>query len=158
MKKAIVLLFLLAASLALFSACEKSYRDDLTPYELADYLEAEGVATSLRSMDDNAGFYGNLSIGAPFSLRLAEDGSNLDEFAIFACGNEQEAKALAKRLESYLADRYEKDKEWYLSYIPMEVPKLQHAEVKIFGKYVVYAILSQDGRNRTFDLLRQKLL
>lgn len=158
MKKSLILLFCLIASLFLLTACQESYREDLTPYELADYLETELGKNSLRKMDDKTDFYGDLMMDASFALRLAEDGSNLDEFSVFSCQDEKEAKSLAKKLEVYLEERYEKDKEWYLSYIPKEVPKLQHAEVKTFGKYVVYAILSQEERNRVFDLLRQKLL
>ena len=109
-------------------------------------------------MDDVVAFYGELGVKVPFALRIAEDGSNLNEFAIFACEDAGAAKALAKKLDGYLEERYESDKEWYLSYIPAEVPKLRDAEVKTFGRYAVYAILSQDARNRAFDLLRQKLL
>ncbi|MBQ7173196.1 MAG: DUF4358 domain-containing protein [Clostridia bacterium] len=158
MKKALALLCLVAASLLVFAACKESYRNDLTPYELADHLETEGVGGLLRQMDDQVGFYGELQIDSPFALRLAEDGSNLDEFAVFSCENETQAKALAKRLNDYLKERYEKDRDWYLSYIPEELPKLQRAEVKTFGNYVAYAILSQNERNRAFDLLHQKLL
>ena len=148
----------LLLSLLLFAACKANYRQDLSAYEIADYLETEGAATLLRQMDDNAAFFGDLELDIPFALRLAEDGSNLDEFAVFACNDAAEAKTLAKKLESYLAERYEKDKDWYLSYIPDELPKLQNAEVRTYGKYVVYAVLSQDSRNHAFDLVRQKLL
>ena len=158
MKRFLTILLLLIL-LFLFPSCAKNYRQDLTPYALADYVERELPLTPLRALDDQSNFYGDLlESDVAFALRVAEDGSNLDEFAVFACPDAATAKAFAKKLEHYLATLYQENREWYLSYIPAEVPKLQNAEVKTFGQYVAYAILNEHERNRVFDLLREKLL
>lgn len=160
MKRFFAFLLCLAA-LVCCSACRTEYRQDLSPVSLADYLERELPLGSMRTLDDKSEFYGRaLALDGvdSFALRIAEDGSNLDEFGIFACVDENAAKALATELENHLAFLYKTNREWYLSYIPKEVPKLQNAEVKTYGRYVAYSILNENERNRVFDLLRQKLL
>ena len=154
-------LFLCLAALVCCSACRTEYRQDISPVDLADYLERELSLGSMRTLDDKSEFYGGaLALDGvdSFALRIAEDGSNLDEFGVFSCTDKHAAKALATELENHLAFLYDANREWYLSYIPAEVPKLQNAEVKRFGRYVAYAILNENERNRVFDLLREKLL
>ena len=161
MKRLVFLLLSFVAMLGILTACNKEYRQDLTPYELADYVERGLSLEALRNLDDKADFYGELlppENDTTFSLRVAEDGSKLDEFGVFACADETSAKEFAKELEGYLEKMDQANREWYLSYIPEEVPKLQNAEVKSFGRYVAYAILNENERNRVFDLLREKLL
>ena len=162
MKRLLFAFFCVLTLLSLFASCKAAdYRQDVSPYELANYLEAELGGERRRALDDKAAFYDDLLPSAEqtsFSLRVAEDGSNLDEFGIFACADATEAKALADEVKAYLNELDRTNREWYLSYIPAEVPKVQNAEVKTFGRYVAYAILGENDRNRLFDLLRQKLL
>ena len=161
MKRLILLLLSFGAILFVFSSCRAEYRQDLTPHELADHIERELSGKSYRNLDDKSAFYGGalpLEEGTFFALRVAEDGSDLDEFGIFACADESAAQALASEVKSYLETLDRTNREWYLSYIPEEVPKLQNAEVKTYGRYVAYAILSENERNRVFDLVKQKLL
>lgn len=162
MKRFFVCFLCLTALLSLLSACRADYRQDLAPTTIADYIESElSSGTAYRNLDDKSSFYGgafDLESVDHFALRVAEDGSNLDEFGIFSCTDEEGAKALEKEIKNYLAFLYKTNREWYLSYIPEEVPKLQNAEVKTYGRYVAYAILSENDRNRLFDLIKQKLL
>ncbi len=161
MKRFAMLLLCLGTLVLILSACRTEYRQDLAPYELADHVERELSGGDFRVLDDQSAFYGGafpLEKDATFALRVAKDGSNLNEFAVFACDDAESANALAKEIKDYLAFLFQTNREWYLSYIPAEVPKLQNAEVKTFGRYVAYAILSENDRNRVFDLLRQKLL
>ena len=160
MKRFITIIFCSLALFVSFCSCAKKYRQDLSPYELADYVEKELPGTPLCVLDKQADFYaGKLSLEEiSFALRVAEDGSDLDEFGVFACSDENSAKSFSKELDAYLETLYQENREWYLSYIPNEVPKLQNAEVKTFGRYVAYAILNENERNRVFDLLRERLL
>ena len=156
------LIFLLLP-LLLFVSCAPEYVSSRTPAEIADRIE-NGLQgkQSFRNLDNKTDYFGNAiafdDALESFSLRVASDGSNLDEFAVFACRNEAAAKELSKRLEEYLASLYRENREWYLSYIPEEIPKLRDAEVGVFGRYAVYAILSADRRQRALDLAREALL
>lgn len=83
--------------------------------------------------------------------------NNIDEFGIFhvTSGNAATMEALLR--ERYLAASYEKNRDFYNSYIPNETQKLRDAEVKSFGNYVVYAIMSAADRNTLFNAVRDEL-
>ena len=42
-------------------------------------------------------------------------------------------------------------------YMPEEKPKLENAEVKTVGNYVMYAILSDDGKKSAFGAFEKSL-
>ena len=82
---------------------------------------------------------------------------NIDEFGVFHVtdGNADAMEALLR--EKYLTPCYEKNREFYNSYIPNETSKLRDAKVKVFGNYVVYAIMSAQDRNTLFNAVRDEL-
>ena len=55
---------------------------------------------------------------------------------------------------AYIARRIEA---WMPEYMPEEFPKMEAASVKIFGNYVVYAILSEDVKADVFDAVKAEL-
>ena len=81
----------------------------------------------------------------------------IDEFGIFhvTSGNASAMEALLR--ERYLTPCYEKNREFYNSYIPNETSKLRDAEVKVFGNYVVYAIMNTQDRNTLFNAVQDEL-
>ena len=81
----------------------------------------------------------------------------IDEIGFFRT-SERDAEALAELLRSsYLAPAYEKNRDFYDSYIPRETPKLRDARVECFGDTVVYAILSPTDQATLFSALRDAL-
>lgn len=84
-------------------------------------------------------------------------GYNINEVGIFEVeGNH--SSDMRQKLRSYLEDSYKNNQSWYDSYMPEETPKLRDAEVKVFGKYVVYAILNKEDRAAFFDAVENELL
>ena len=64
---------------------------------------------------------------------------------------------MENHLVSYLSKSFEKNREFYDSYIPEETAKLRDAEVRRFGNYVAYAILDRDSKSRFFSAIEDKL-
>ena len=89
-------------------------------------------------------------------IRFASNSSNLNEIGIFHT-TDGNAAEMANLLKAYLMQSYEKNHTWYNSYIPTETPKLRDAEIRIYGNYVVYAILSKDSKNAFFTLVENQL-
>ena len=89
--------------------------------------------------------------------RLSKDGNNIDEFGIYQV-TDGNAKALKKLVEGYLSKSYEQNQAYYDSYNPQQTPKLRDAEVKVFGNYVAYAILSDADRATFFDTVEKALI
>ena len=81
-------------------------------------------------------------------MRISTAGDRIDEYGILHSdiGTEEAARLLRE----YLTRSYEQNRAFYDSYIPTETPKLRDAEVRVFGDYVVYAILSPEERSTLF--------
>ena len=148
------LLFFSALFLLSFAGCGKptprKYLNDLSAAELAD-LAGDALSEDFRAADaDYLTDYVTLpQAGYSISVRLAAGGDRIDEFGILHSdiGTEEAARLL----RDYLARSYEQNRTFYDSYIPTETPKLRDAEVRVYGDYVVYAILSPEEKTAFFN-------
>ena len=159
MKKLLSCLLAAVLLLSMVSCVGTSYKTDVAVDELAINASPKligGVvyrAAAANYFDD----YFDMPDGIEdFTVRITGDTGNLDEFGIFhvPAGREKEMTGL---LQGYLAARLERNEEFYNSYIPEEVVKLRSAEVKVFGSYIVYAILSDDNSTILFSAIEEAL-
>lgn len=79
-------------------------------------------------------------------------GTNIDEFGIFKAGNmtTDELKAM---IESYLQILVDS----WMNYQPEEKPKLDNAEIKVSGDYVMYCILADADKETAFKTFTDAL-
>lgn len=153
-------LTLLPTVLALFS-CKKAsvtYLDTLRAEELASEAEDELDNTEFRHADGNwLDDYITLPEGlSDYEIRFASDGNNLNEFGIWHAKSDQ-ITPLEATLRTYLAESLLRNRSFYDSYIPQEVPKLENAEVRVYGNYVCYAILSEEDKAIFFRTIEEEL-
>lgn len=134
----------------------RNYLKTLSAAELAD-LAGNGLAEDFRVADaDYLTDYVNLpQSGYSLSIRIAGGGDCIDEYGVLKSdiGTEEAARLLRE----YLARSYEQNRTFYDSYIPAETPKLRDAEVRIYGDYAVYAILSPEEKDAFFNRVEQCL-
>ena len=143
----------------LLTSCEKTltYTDSLTSEELSEKALETLHSTDFLSADSSyLSDYIDLSHLPKGTVFFAADGKNLDEFGIWHLPAEQVGE-MKNLLESYLSESLERNRSFYDSYIPEETPKLRDAEVRVFGNYVAYAILSEHDRARFFQVLKNEL-
>lgn len=158
--KRFFLLLLCVCLLASLSACRKTqYRDGPSANELAE--QALGVLDAadgytVAEHDLLEGYFHIPDNAADFTVRIRTDRNNIDEFGIYRV-SDGDAREMATLLEDYLAQSLEQNRDWYDSYIPTETPKLRRAEVRVFGNYAVYAILSDGERERFFERIEALL-
>ena len=154
MKKRIFAVLLTAVLLALPSCTKNtppSYRSDKTAVEVYSAV-AEVVSTDapLAAVDTDYVRYRMMldtSIMEDYAIYMQNTGSSLDEIGIIkAIGND--TAAVEKAVQDYLTQRNE---EWTGMYLVEEYPKLQDAEYRVFGRYVVYGILSESEKTALFD-------
>lgn len=157
MKKLIlfpVLLFLL-----LLPACRaKTYRNDLAPEDLAQTCaEAIGMEDPIY---ENAEVLRNVSTSfekrPDATVCYTANGGNLDEFCIWRTDND-DVGTVVSFLNAYLGETLENNRAYYDSYIPEETPKLRDAEVRVYGSYAVYAVLSPEARKTFFATVESAL-
>lgn len=92
---------------------------------------------------------------ADYAVKIRASGANIDEYGIFKAADSSEVEAAVSVVNAYLAMRVDT---WMPEYMPEEFPKMEEASVKVFGQYVVYAILADDVKADVFNAIEEKLL
>ena len=161
MKKIHVLSLILALCCLLFACAKASaYANDVPCAELADR------ATDQIPVNFGYETYGGEHIRYYFDdtelpddvcLRYSVLSEDINEVGIFHAPNEEAKAELVRLCEDYLARLLDEESAFIASYAPKELSKLEHAEVKSFGNYVVYAILDDDDRELVFETVEKEL-
>ena len=154
-----ILSSLLVLGLLFLPACRrKSYRNDLSAQVLAE-LGANAIAMEdpvFEGADALPSISESIDSESDVVVCHSADGSRLDEICVFHTDNNN-AATVSTFLRNYLSETFENNRAYYDSYIPSETPKLRDAEVRIYGSYVVYAILDKNDRSRFFETIKAKL-
>ncbi len=162
MKKHVLWIYALAILTILsLVSCKKAtavYSDRISAAELAEEVEDELDMTDLRDANgDWLSDYVTLPDGLnDYKICYSSDGNNLNEFGIWHVKSDQIAPMEAT-LRTYLAESLLQNRTFYDSYIPEETPKLEHAEVRVIGNYVCYAILDESDRATFFRTIEEEL-
>ena len=155
MKKTLSILLLLALTLCLFSCADKGeYLDDVNTASVANAMVAS-LAADLDYTTVGADYLSDfVTIPASVkscSIMISTEGNDLNEIGVFHVDAEKgSVDEVKKVIETYLTDSLTAYQSWYDGYIPQETPKLINAEVKVFGNYVIYAILSDADKTEAF--------
>lgn len=159
MKKRI-LTALLAAVLLLLPSCKDktpTYRNDKTAAEVyTAAASAVSAVNPLAEADEDYIRYRMMldtSVMENCSIHIQNTGSSLDEIGIIKALSD-DTSAVEKAVSEYLTQRNE---EWTGMYLVEEYPKLRDAEYKVFGRYVVYGILSESDKTALFDAVSSAL-
>jgi len=155
MKKTLLCLLALAMLLSL-AACVRpvtpAYQEAIEPAALAAYCQAVLPSGDLLADADEDYLRYRMelpeAVAAAAVIRIQNAGTALDEFGVLRAPDGVDAKAVAETIEAYLTARRE---EWTGMYLVEEFPKLRDAECRVFGRYVVYGILSEEDRGKLFD-------
>ena len=103
------------------------------------------------------GHFAQGSLFDDFSVIYSTDANDINEIGIFHCEDEISAKEFFTVLKGYVSDQQENQKAFIASYAPREVPKLDVAEARRYGNYVIYTILDQNAKNEVFDEAKELL-
>ncbi|MBO5938644.1 MAG: DUF4358 domain-containing protein [Clostridia bacterium] len=161
MKRFLVVLLLMTLLLSSCAKKEKTYADDLPCAELADTVEEQipvdfGYETF--GGEHLRYYFEDTKLHDDACLRYTVRSEDIGEFGIFHTPDEASRQEIEDLCEDYLETLREEKTTFIESYAPEEVPKLERAEVRSFGNYTVYAILSDDDRELLFDTVEKKLV
>lgn len=166
MKKLLSIVLAAFFVLTLFSCtpdAQVSYRDDTKCSILSENVEDKlTLGDGLELLDK-----GDLALQSEPAvsdvLSLVDDhvfrftgGNSFDEYAIFHVADEQNVETVKKAFEDYM--KIKREDALYRTYFPGEEYKLDDAQVTVYGNYVVYGALSEEGRNTLFSQIKQLLL
>ena len=161
MKKRFCLTAIVFILLSLFSCGERrEYRDDISCGELVDkatgQIPVDMGYKALGGEHIEYNFSGTeLDDDHAFSASVASE--DINEVGIFHAPDSKSVATLKALAEEYLKNYREEKESFIASYAPKDTPKLKSAEVRSYGNYVVYAILSADDKAIFFDTV-EKLL
>ncbi len=152
--------FLILCISLLLCSCQKkaTYTDTLSAAELAEEaIDSLGGTPLLAAEKGYLDDYILIPEGmTDHEIRFSPDGNNLDEIGIWHVASSDTAQ-MKSLLEEYLQRSLERNRTFYDSYIPQETAKLRDAEVRVFGNYVVYAIMNQSDREAFFASVKNTL-
>lgn len=156
------LLILLLIVLILCSACQKKkdYADDLPCAELMDSVEEQlpiNLGYETYGAEYVRAYFEDTDLPDDVCLRYTALSEDIGEFGVFHVDSKEDAEALRSITESYLQALRDEKSTFIASYAPKELAKLEHAEVRVFGNYVTYAILSDTDRKLFFDTVEKML-
>lgn len=161
MKKSVSILLFVSIILcfAVFAGCskEEKYKNDVSVFDLAEAVEAKFGAKGLSVVDEgyiNGSMQIDVSDINDYVVKINVYGTNIDEYGIFKASDEEQAEEIEDMIRDYLSGREER---WMPEYMPEEFPKLQSAEYKRYGEYVVYAILDEEAKAAVFAEIKAQL-
>ena len=147
-KKIISLLLVMAALCALLAGCGGSKVKDVPVSELADTVAKALGKSDMETIPDNyvkGYFRHDPSELGDYAILKNVMGTSIDEFGVFKAG-----AMTADELKTMVEDYLKVLQDSWMNYQPEEKPKLDGAEIKIVGDYVMYAILSEADRATAF--------
>ena len=144
------------------ASCKKTqeFRDD---YDCADLLakafDKTSAASDYKVLGDEHIKYNfdNTTLDDDHSFLASTPTTDISEAGVFHAPNRAIRKELSELAEDYLEDYFEEKEAFIASYAPQELEKLKNAETRVFGNYVVYAILSDEDRDIFFDTIERLL-
>lgn len=155
------LILTLVIVLLLLPSCEKDkFSDSLSCEELGDKIElvcADGLDYEEYDEEYLSFFFDDLSLCDDFCIIYSESTNDINEFGIFRSSNDENTEKVIEMAEDYINDTQEGQRAFISSYAPEELPKLDSAEVRRFGRYVVYSIASPDTAKKAFSAIASAL-
>ena len=89
-----------------------------------------------------------------YAVTFAQASTDISEYGIFHVSDADKVDDMVELAEEYL-ESYKAN--WMTNYLAEEYPKIENAQVKAFGSYVVYSILDEDATNRLHEAVEQAL-
>lgn len=147
-------------ALSLLTACAgktAEVRDDVSVSDVTSAVSAVLGDDTLVSVPETY-YAGSMKMDVSefdgYDVKINSKGINIDEFGVFKAKDSSQLPAVEQAVNDYLQFRLEI---WMDEYMPEEKPKLENAEVKTIGNYVMYAILSDEGKKSAFDAFEKSL-
>ena len=147
-------------SLLLSSCNTKKYSDDVGCYELC---ERALISIDEREEFSDYGkeyikyFFEDSELHDDFRIVYSTETDDIDELGIFHAPSADAAKEISDTVKNYISEMQNTQRAFIGSYAPEELPKLDRAEVRVFGNYVVYAIMEEDEKSDVFSEIEENL-
>ena len=156
-----VLTLTFLVQLFLFTACSSkvSYRNDIPCYDISEaFIQSQGYVEYSYYNEEEISFFLEMpEYVSDFSVAYSTDVNDINEIGIFYCADENDAEEFFSVARAYLKEQQATQKAFIESYAPREVPKLEGADARRYGNYVIYTILSAEDKKSVWEIANEKL-
>lgn len=153
-------LFLLCCSVFLSSCAQSKYLDTIPCSTITDTLTEEILGSDMYAEyteNDVSLLFGNNELYDSCSVIYSVSSDDIGEVGIFHATDSDTAKKLLEKAEKYIEDTRDERNSFVRNYMPEELDKLNYADTRQFGNYVVYTILSADESEDIFCAVKELL-
>ena len=158
-KRYLCICLLSCLALSLFSCNKKEYRDGIACSELMEIgSSAAPSGSGYEPMSTGRlGYAFGETDHDDCAVYVSTATENIDEIGIFHTQSGEKANELSSSIENYLSELLEEKGAFIASYAPTELEKLENSQVRVYGNYVAYAILSRQEQEAFFDAIEDNL-
>lgn len=161
-RKTIFLILCASLMLTLLAACsgdsKSTYSNNVAVADIgANFDEILSDGEDMAELSDTYidGFMKlDISDYEEYCVKIATKGISINEYGIFKGSDADHTTTIEAAVKDYLQFRVDT---WMSEYRPEEFPKLENAEIKVCGNYVMYAILSDEEKTAVFDAFENSL-
>lgn len=139
----------------IFQSCSrKEFTTTLDCKELSKRLESEihlpDGEFEEYSREELAFLFPSAQLYDDICIIYSSDSTDISELGIIYSADEENAKKLFEEAKLYVKNMQEQKSEFLRNYSPDELSKLNSAEARRFGNYVIFAIGEQEDKNNLF--------
>lgn len=152
-------LFLLISPFTV-SCSQERFADDVACKDIADRCsQALGDGLEYRQFEDaHTRLYFDTDSNCDHHFAIhSEDAQNINELGVFHAKDSESADRLERLCVEYIDGLKRDSRAFIASYAPNELPKLDGAQVRRFGNYVVYTVLPDKGAEDALSTVRDML-
>ena len=152
MKKILSIIILTFILTLIFASCShKNFTDSLTCKDLSLTLKREISVPSGEfeeySTDELNFLFTTTELYDDICVIYSSDTTDICELGIIHATNEENAKKLFEDSKNYIKSIQEQKSEFLRNYSPDELKKLNSAEARRFGNYVIFIVSEKDDRD-----------
>lgn len=155
MKKIFSIISLILLTAIIFQSCsQKSFNASLTCQELSKSLEKE-ISVPYGEFEEYTGeelqfFFSSPELYDDVCIIYSKDGTDVCELGILHASSEENAKKLYEDAKSYIKSLQEQKSEFLRNYSPAELNKLNCADTRRYGEYIIFTIAEKADRDTVF--------
>ena len=157
MKKIALLTLLFVIVLCAVACAAVTYKDDVATSDIAAAVDKKISNSDVLVTADELYFdYFNkeyASLVAEYTIKYSASGSLFDEYGIFKVADAADTDKIVTMIEEFKQYRIDAD----MGYLPLELPKIKDAKIKVVGNYVMYTFLSDADSTAAFSELEAML-
>ena len=102
-------------------------------------------------------FFSSPELYDDISIMYSKDSTDIAELGILHATTEEKSDKLFEEAKLYIKNLQEQKREFLNNYSPEEVEKLNSAEVRKFGNYIIFTVAEPDDKNYVFSKAEELL-